>query len=275
MRDNNPTTDYEPQSSDPSTLVIHTPEGISFCLIPASPALRFFAWFIDLACIMVFTSALSFLLSSFGVVLGDILAGVLIVIYFSISIGYGILLEWLWRGQTLGKRLLKLRVVDEQGLRLQFSQIAIRNLLRFVDAIPLFYLVGGIACLISRHAQRLGDYAANTIVIRNPPSAVPDLDLIAAGKFNSFRAFSHLEARLRQRATAHEAALALNALLRREQLEAVARVKLFKEFADHFRALVAFPEEATFGLTDEQYVRNTVDSLLRTSHETPENMDIS
>lgn len=259
------------RENETHTLVIHTPEGISFCLFLASPALRFFAWIIDLACIMVLTSTLSILLAVFRIILGDVFLAFLAITYFVISIGYGILFEWLWRGQTIGKRLLKLRVVDEQGLRLQFSQIAIRNLLRFVDALPLFYLVGGVACLVSKHAQRLGDYAANTVVIRNQPGALPDLDLIASGKFNSFRDFPHLEARLRQRMSAQEAALALQALLRREQLEPLARIELFKEFADHFRSLVTFPEEATFGVTDEQYVRNAMDSLLRTRNEMPEN----
>ena len=52
---------------------------------------------------------------------------------FVMSIGYAIVLEWRWRGQTIGKRLLGLRVMDVQGLRLQSAQIALRNLLRVVD----------------------------------------------------------------------------------------------------------------------------------------------
>ena len=55
---------------------------------------------------------------------------------FAISVGYAIFTEWFWRGQTVGKRLLRLRVIEEQGLRLQFSQIVTRNLLRFVDMLP-------------------------------------------------------------------------------------------------------------------------------------------
>ncbi|MFQ5990014.1 MAG: RDD family protein, partial [Candidatus Methylomirabilales bacterium] len=166
-------------------------------------------------------------------------------------------------GQTLGKRLLRLRVIDEQGLRLQFSQIVIRNLLRFVDMLPMFYLVGGIACLASRRAQRLGDFASNTIVIRNPQIVEPDLDQLAVGKFNSLREYPHLEARLRQRVSPQEAGLALQALLRREELEPVARVELFNAIASHFVSVVKFPEDATYGITDEQYVRNVVEILFR------------
>ncbi len=86
--------------------------------------------------------------------------------YFVVQVGYGIACEWLWRGQTVGKRLLRLRVMDAQGLHLQFSQVALRNLLRFVDSLPAFYLVGGLVSLLNSRAQRLGDFVANTIVIR-------------------------------------------------------------------------------------------------------------
>jgi hypothetical protein len=183
--------------------------------------------------------------------------------YFVVSVGYGIALEWLWRGQTIGKRLFRLRVMDAQGLRLQFSQIVIRNLLRTVDNLPLAYLVGGVACLLNRRAQRLGDMAANTIVVRQPAMAEPDLDQLMAGKFNSLREHPHLCARLRQRVTAAEAAVALQALLRRDEFDPAARVELFRQLCDHFRQRAVFPQEAVEGLTDEQYVRNVVDVLFR------------
>jgi uncharacterized RDD family membrane protein YckC len=188
-----------------------------------------------------------------------------LLIQFVLMIGYGIYCEWFWRGQTLGKRMMRLRVVDAQGLRLKFSQVVVRNLLRFVDMLPFFYLVGGVACAVSRRAQRLGDLAANTIVVRIPKMAEPNLDQLMAGKFNSLRAYPHLEARLRQRVSAQEAALALQALVRRDLLDPVARVELFSQIVDHFRAKVSFPPESTEGITDEQYVRNIVDSLYRPS----------
>src|SRR5436190_4255461 len=184
--------------------------------------------------------------------------------FFVLSIGYSIYFEWMWRGQTLGKRILRLRVMDAEGLRLKFSQVVIRNLLRVVDMIPM-YLVGGLAVVLSRRAQRLGDLAANTVVIRIPKLTEPNLDQLLAGKFNSLRAFPHLAARLRQRVSAEEGSLALQALVRRDLLEPQARLELFAELANHFRAKVAFPTEATDGTTDEQYVRNIVDLLYRSN----------
>jgi plasmid stabilization system protein ParE len=148
-------------------------------------------------------------------------------------------------------------------LRLQFSQIVMRNLLRFVDVLPGFYLVGGLACLFSRRAQRLGDVVANTIVVRNVPAPAPRMETLLAGKFNSLRDYPHLEARLRQRVTPGEAAVALQALLRRDRLEARARVELFDEIAARFHSLVQFPPEATEGLSPEQYVGNVLDVLFR------------
>src|ERR1041385_4715774 len=149
-------------------LLIQTPEGIVFSLLLAGPVTRFLAWAVDIACIGVLWIVLGSLLGFLGLISLDLARALIVLAYFVIQIGYGITMEWLWRGQTIGKRLLRLRVMDAQGLRLQFSQIVIRNLLRFVDALPAFYLVGGIVCLASGRAQRLGDLAANTIVIRNP-----------------------------------------------------------------------------------------------------------
>jgi uncharacterized RDD family membrane protein YckC len=246
-----------------NALTIRTPEGVVFSLQLAGPVTRFMAWAIDLAVIFVISSTLNVIFGIIGLISRDIAMAVGILTYFVVSIGYGIAAEWYWQGQTLGKRLLKLRVMDEHGLRLQFSQIVIRNLLRFVDSLPLFYMVGGLACLLSRRAQRLGDFAANTIVVWSPPVSKPDLDQLLEGKYNSFRQYPHIEARLRQRSTPQEAGIALQAIMRRDEIDPLARVELFHDIADHFKAVVTFPQESTDGISDEQYVRNVVDALYR------------
>ncbi len=122
---------------------------------------------------------------------------------------------------------MSLRVMDVQGLRLQFSQIVIRNLLRFIDSLPACYLVGGLSCLLSPKSQRLGDLAANTIVTREPKIPRPDLEQILTHKYNSLRDYPHLVARLRQRTSPREANIALQALLRRNELDPISRVELF------------------------------------------------
>ena len=244
-------------------LTVRTPEGVLFSFTLASPISRFLAWMVDAAAIIALSSAVGTCVGILAVVSFDFARAVTIIAYFAISVGYGIVLEWFWRGQTIGKRLLRLRVMDERGLRLRFNQIVIRNLLRPVDMLPGAYALGGIASLLNRHAQRLGDLAANTVVIRSPKIAEPDLDQLAQGKFNSLRQFPHLEARLRQRISPAEAAVMLEALLRRDEFEAPARVSLFAEMAAHCRAQVHFPPEVIDSLADEQYVRNVVDILFR------------
>jgi uncharacterized RDD family membrane protein YckC len=250
-------------SSRASTLTIRTPEGVVFALQLASPVTRFLAWVIDIACVSAAMSILGFALSLLDLISLDFSRAVYVLVYFVVQIGYGLFCEWLWRGQTLGKRLLRLRVVDAYGMRLQFSQIVIRNLLRFVDMLPAFYLVGGIATLINSRTQRLGDLAANTVVIRSPEITQPDLEQVLAGKFNSLRSHPHLEARLRQKISPVEASLALQAILRRDEFEPQARAELFARLGEHFRSLVEFPPEAVEHITDEQYLRNVIDTVFR------------
>ncbi|NIO10228.1 MAG: RDD family protein [Deltaproteobacteria bacterium] len=245
------------------TLRIRTPEGVAFSLLLAGPVTRFLAWAIDLACVSVAATFLGMVLVLLKLINFDFGAALQIIAYFLISTGYGIVAEWYWRGQTLGKRLLRLRVMDAQGLRLQFSQVVVRNLLRFVDLFPAFYLVGGLACLVNRRNQRLGDLAANTIVIRHPVILEPDVEQLMAGKYNSFREFPLLVARLRESVSPEEAGVALQAIMRRDELDDPSRVVLFNDLASHFQAVARFPEGATVGLADEQYVRNVVDLLFR------------
>ena len=247
-----------------NTLTIKTPEGIDFSLLLAGPITRFLAWSVDLLVILAINKLLNVLLGTLGILSRDLATAAIILGYFIVSIGYGIVTEWYWHGQTLGKRLLRLRVTDVHGLQLQFSQIVIRNLLRFVDSLPALYLVGGLACLINRRAQRLGDFVANTVVVWNPRLDEPDLDQLLEGKYNSFRQYPHLEARLRQHVSPTEAQIALQALIRRDEFEPRSRVELFQGIVNHFKSVVSFPAEATDGISDEQYLRNVVDALFRT-----------
>lgn len=245
-------------------LTLKTPEGILFSFYVAGPVIRFLAWGVDLAVISVITSVTSPVLGLLGIISYDIAMAIRILYFFVLSIGYGIVLEWYWKGQTIGKKLLRLRIMDKKGLRLQFSQVVVRNLLRCVDSLPVFYLVGGIVCVLSKMDQRLGDIAANTIVIRMPKIKEPDLGLVLSDKYNSFREYPNLEARLRQSISPAEAGIAVQALYRRDQMDPLARIELFKDLSAHFRALVEFPQEATEGISDEQYTRNVVNTLFRT-----------
>jgi uncharacterized RDD family membrane protein YckC len=244
-------------------LVIRTPEGIEFSLPLAGPISRMLAWVLDVAVIAALVSVAEKILAPL-VIFGSDFAGALnVLVYFVISMIYAAAAEWMWRGQTVGKRLLRLRVVDSSGLRLEPSQVVVRNLMRLIDALPALYLVGGIACVVSRRRQRLGDLAAGTVVIRTPKLARPDLDQVLGSKYNSLAEHRHLAARLRQRVKPEVAQIALDTLLRRDQLSPAARLRVFRELADYFRPLAPYPAEVVEQLSDEAYVRDVVEILYR------------
>lgn len=242
---------------------VQTAEGIEFALPLAGPVSRLMAATIDVLVVAAFSKLLSQALKVLSVINPDVETALQTIAYFVFSIGYGMAAEWMWRGQTIGKRLLNIRVIDARGLRLQPSQIIIRNLLRMVDALPAFYLFGGGVALLHPNYQRLGDIAAGTVVVRTPKVNEPDLDQVLGGKYNSFLEHRHLAARLRQRVSPAIATLALESLMRRETLSPDARLDVYRDLAAHFRSLVQFPDEATENLPDEQYVRNVVEILYR------------
>lgn len=251
---------------------MRTPEGVAFDIPLAGPFSRCLALAIDVAVVLAGTllvaqvlNFLSLVASSvpvLGRVLADFGSGTVIVMQFVISIGYGMATEWLWSGRTLGKRIMKLRVIDERGLALGLKQVVIRNLFRVLDMAPsTFYLLGGISCVLTKRCQRLGDIAAGTLVIRELEPTPPEIEEFVRAEKNSFASLPHLEARLRQRTTPEEARLVLDAVTRRNELDPPARLELFARLADYFREFAEFPEETTIGLSDEQYVRNIAASL--------------
>jgi uncharacterized RDD family membrane protein YckC len=251
-----------------ATVSVRTPEGVTFSFRIASPVLRLSALVIDWSAIMATWGIVAMMVALLRIVSSDLAGWVSAIGYFVLSLGYDIAFEWLWRGQTLGKRVLSLRVVDASGLRLTFPQVVLRNLLRAIDILPLGYLVGSIAALVTRRGQRLGDLAAGTLVIWEPREPPPDFSVLRADKYNSLRSYPAAMARLRQAVSPAEARIALKALQRRERLEPHERLRLFAELAAHFRAKTSLPSETTEGVPDEQFVRNVVDALYYSSSQT-------
>ena len=93
-------------------------------------------------------------------------------------------------GQTLGKRVLGLKVVSADGGPPTGRAIVVRNIVRFVDALPFLYIAGAIAVFATgERRQRLGDLAAKTRVVAidaqpdefdQPPPPPSDEDVIAS-----------------------------------------------------------------------------------------------
>lgn len=174
------------------TLIIETPERVPLAFALASIGNRFLAAAIDhfIQYLAIFIVAwLLIALSGFNIYNADTkasdlfqtmpkwtLAGLIIVV-FLIFAGYFIFFEWLWNGQTPGKRLLKLRVIREDGRPITFWEALARNLLRIFDAVPGFvvpiYSVGLITVFMSGRDQRIGDVFAGTVVVRERLEEAP------------------------------------------------------------------------------------------------------
>jgi len=99
-------------------------------------------------------------------VLGQIRLGALGNLFgLLIGFGYYIYLEGQY-GQTIGKMALDIVVVTEDGDPIEYGPAAVRTLLRIVDVLPAFYLIGFVAVLVTDRKQRLGDIIADTVVVR-------------------------------------------------------------------------------------------------------------
>ncbi len=174
------------------TLIIETPERVPLEFALASIGNRFLAVSVDhfIQYLSIFLAAW-FFLSLAGYSSADLAdapdqwvsempkwtIALLIIVLFLIFASYFIVFEWLWNGQTPGKRLMKLRVIRDDGRPLTLWEAIARNLLRVCDAVPGFivpiYSVGLIVIFASPRDQRVGDIFAGTVVIRERESEAP------------------------------------------------------------------------------------------------------
>lgn len=125
----------------------------------AGPVVRAAALGIDTLIKGALYLALTPLFGFSGLGLGMFLLGMFLLEWF-----YPVLFE-IWRGATPGKRAMGLMVVQDDGTPVTPTASVIRNLLRVVDFLPLFYGAGLVSTLVDRDFRRLGDLAAGTLVV--------------------------------------------------------------------------------------------------------------
>lgn len=106
--------------------------------------------------------------------IGDTISAIIYVLLSFLTFnGYYIFFEYIWNGQSPGKRLFNIRVIRENGQPVGFLEVFIRNILRLADL-----LVGPYFVLFSKKEKRLGDYLSNTIVIKEKDNSLPLDDII-------------------------------------------------------------------------------------------------
>jgi uncharacterized RDD family membrane protein YckC len=170
-----------------TTRRVATPEGIELTLRLAGPVPRALAWSVDLA----LRAAIVLVVLTLASQLGRAGWGIVLLAAFFVEWLLPAWFEAQMRGQTPGKRLFGIAVLNDDGTPLRWPGALTRNLLRAVDFLPLMYGFGLVCMLLNRDFKRLGDLAAGTVVVyqsaavdssrkipQAPPVAPPvDLDL--------------------------------------------------------------------------------------------------
>jgi len=214
-------------------LLVLTPEHVQIKLLPAGMGTRFMAWFIDG---LLITGIISIIALVCVVILPEAVSGfVLLTLVFLVMWSYHIYFETWRNGQSPGKRAMGLRVVDRRGLPLTFQQSFIRTISRELDAQPGFlYGVGGLICLLDPHQRRIGDIAADTIVIRESQPMVFSGQFSEARKYNSLRTPQALRM-IRHHISLEEREFLLALCLRADALDSKARYDLMEAVGEHYR----------------------------------------
>lgn len=228
-----------------------TPEAVTIAVDVAGLGSRSIAWLID--SLIQLAVVLPILL---GVGAGNLAAEgpelvVVSLVVFLIVWGYYPIFEILWQGRTPGKRAQRIRVIRTDGQPASGAAILVRNLIRILDVILLPFLAV-IAMLVTPRAQRLGDLAAGTMVVREPRFSEPE-----AVRLPSRADLPAVDA---TGLTEREYDVIRSFLARRSSLDPSARWRLAAQLASTVRGRVgSLPE----GLADEAMLEAVAQSYRR------------
>jgi len=150
-------------------LIIDTPEQVHLEFVLAGIGSRFMAAFLD-ALIQLAVYLLLFVvyaiarIEAFGSYPLWIEALVILAV-FCMYWGYYAIFEIFWKGQTPGKRWAGIRVIKDSGRPINVFEAIGRNLIRFIDFLPILYGVGVLTMMLNQKNRRLGDFVAGTLVV--------------------------------------------------------------------------------------------------------------
>jgi len=153
---------------------VKTPEHISLQFQLAGLGSRTTAFIIDQLILAVINILLIILM--LVVIIGEknilgiasvssVMFSAIIILLFIINWGYFVVLEFFSGGKTIGKRIVGIRVIQENGHSLTLLSSFIRNLFRIIDFLPVSYFLGIMMIFFHPKHKRLGDLVAGTIVV--------------------------------------------------------------------------------------------------------------
>lgn len=231
-----------------------TTEKVPFFYRVAGVGSRFLAWLIDMALVALLLFAGLVFVTPLEAGRAGAGAAVFSLWLFALLWGYFLLFEWLWDGQTPGKRVLGIRVISREGTGISFLQSAARNVLRVGDGLPLPFVAYGLGAAVAacnREGRRLGDLAAGTLVVHVEARSQP----VLARQDQEGNAPRLREALVRQRLQQldrQQKQALLDLCLRRDHLPLADRTRLFRAVTDFFRErLDLAPEEYQ---SDEKFI---------------------
>ncbi len=201
----------------PREILVVTPENIEIEYELAGVGSRFLANLVDVLWQTLIFFLLGVLIGILALILGlihaawasslenffeGLLAAVSAIAFFLVMWGYFLWFEIRWNGQTPGKRQMGLRVIRDGGYPVNVYAVIARNLLRVIDGMPVITLgliaggladdnaamaaLGGLSILVSlgfmlfsARYQRLGDFVAGTMVVKQRAPRVPTLEALA------------------------------------------------------------------------------------------------
>jgi uncharacterized RDD family membrane protein YckC len=146
---------------------VETPEGIALHLRSAGLMPRALAWAIDGGIRLGIVWIAAMVIGVFG----QSGVGIYLIVVFVLLWIYPVLFEMLRDGQTPGKSVMRLRVINANGTPVTWIASIVRNLLRSVDMLPVLYAFGLVSCLVDSHSRRIGDVVAGTLVVYVDPAS--------------------------------------------------------------------------------------------------------
>ncbi|MBQ1837348.1 MAG: RDD family protein, partial [Neisseriaceae bacterium] len=142
-----------------------SPEAVEIELRPAGVWVRSRAFLLDFVIRIGLALGALFLMLWILPLTKGFSIGLYFIVIFIIYWLYPVLFEVFWHGQTPAKRVFGLRVVQDNGTPISFTQSLIRNLMRTADMLPMYYGLGMSVMLMHPQFKRLGDILSGSLVI--------------------------------------------------------------------------------------------------------------